>query len=574
MLVFSGNCLSQWNNLVPNYSFETTDITGWQNSGLLHIGLPYDQISYCSTCPYADSSNEKQIEHYWSYVENWTVPLKKFWCVYDPPDPIPTPDLTYAPSWNTGVSDAAFPRDYSGDLWPYTGLGEGEFLIVQLDPAIENGKYYYIEAFVNKYGDSSPYGTIELFNERPKVCGYNQYITEYNTNSDFQTILAIQYPGFSPDTYGWTRYRGFFQAEEDKNWLSIGSKKGMHWDDIKIYEVSSNLCKDEWYFDNTVFNYPLEIFQAGDFIKAGTGVDPEAGQLDGPVTVLNGSHTVFRAGNYILLEPGFSVEPNAEFETFIEPCENLLPPVNLPNQVHNCISTSLELGFPGYEGTFIQMQWSPSTYLDDPTSATPTFTPPGSNGSITYTVVYTTGAFPGVQITQVTVNYSDGSNTPPSISYSNLNFDNYNLSVDLNINDYVDVITMSFSGQSYNFYRDVDFNAPVFHLDLNHLQVSCCEDVTISFEAKSYCGGTSSTSFDWVKTGPPFGFGLFNSYVIYPGSTDPQEPHALCVETYLACSYDLQVTNRFGNIVYASYSVAIVETQHVFFMVRLIVGMI
>ncbi len=551
-----------WNNIIPNYSFESTDVEAWLTSelGSTEEGLGDMRYSGCADC-FEGLNKYEKIVQYWSYCDNWTVPNRRYvTCGAPLNDPICTPDITYQPLTIDDGSNSEFQRFFSGEFCAYTGTGEGEFVIIEPEFTIVKNNFYYIEAFVGTDDSySGQTGTIDLFTKKPHVCGYNQYITEYGGNGPSQTVLLCEYPFLGEDSLGWTRYRGYFQATEDFEWLSIGSADQFYWDDLKIIEVSSNLCRDQWYFDNTVFNYPVEVFQASDFIIAGTGVDPEAGHQDGPVTVLATSHTVFRAGNEIILEDGFEVDSinGAVFEAIIEPCQDICPPTSIANKRFYCISDSTAIGLEDFDGTFASFTWYPSTHLDNPNVANPTFIPPGSNGTITYTVHYEKDCYVdeyhSAGFFLVTVNYSDGLDTPPTVTYADLTYENDQLSTTILVNSSVDVVDICFTTTAlgercYTYYRGIDFDGLSIDFSINHLEVSCCEDVEFIVSAESYCGGLASTTFNWIKSGD---FGIIGTLpnVISPLTLDGMNDF-YCFSVNMACTYTFEVFHPWGPTVF------------------------
>jgi hypothetical protein len=472
-----------------------------------------------------------------------------------------SPDLIYEPHTVLPYESSSnvYLRYYTGNLAIRTATGRREYVLAEAVSTIEANHTYYVEAFMKSesLGSQVDFGTIDLFSQKPHVCSDNSYISEYGGNGNSQKVIDVKLAdGYSTDSLGWIRFNAFFIAEHDFNWIAIGGGKAVYWDDIRIVEVGDDLCKDDWYFDNTVFNQPFEIFQAGDSIVAGTGADPEASQLAGPVTVLSTSHTIFRAGNSIDLLPGFSVDSlgGAIFETFIEPCQNLCPPISYPNITEGCISTPTEIGVESYENTFAQMQWYPSTYLDDPSSVNPTFTPPGGNGSITYTVAY--GQFceyanySAQGIYNVTINYSDGLNTQPTISYSNLTTDNYSLSGEITVNYVVNDIEVTYdlsNGIPLTFIltRGVHFNSNTFTFGEELLLTSCCANTNIQLTALNPCGEDASISILWEKDDTPsFVLPLPNVLTEHDGND------IYSFDLTGGCRYEIQVFNRWGNVVY------------------------
>ena len=554
-----------WNNLIPNYSFESVNIDDWLESGLGSTteGLGDMRYTGCSDC-FDGLNNYEKIVQYWSYCDNWTVPERKnFLCgVLGFEDPVGTPDITYEVLTTDDGVNSEYQRHYSGQFCAYTGAGAGEFVVIQPEETLEKDKFYYIEAFVGLDDNTSGQtGSIELFTEKPEVCKYEKYITEYSVNSPFQTVLFCEYPYLGEDSLGWTRYRAYFRATENFEWLSIGSAGTFYWDDLKIIEVSENLCRDNWYFDNTVFNYPKEVFQASDKIVAGYGVDPEPTHQPGPVTVLQSSHTIFRAGNEIILEDGFEVDSinGAVFEAIIEPCTDICPPLGLGYERFYCISDSTNIGLEGYEGTFATLTWSPTTYLDDPTSANPTFIPPGGNGTILYTVHYERECYEsgyganGVFFVQV--NYSDGLDTPAEVSYSGLTYDNYLLENTIVVNDVVDEVEICWTttdGEVHcqTYFRGTDFDDGSIDFAINHLQASCCANTTFTVTARSYCETEATTSFIWEKEGE-FGFIGELPNIITPLTPDGDNDE-YCFEVNQACSYTFEVIHPWGTTLFST----------------------
>jgi hypothetical protein len=554
-----------WNNLVSNYSFEEMDLTSWLESGLGSSVLGLGDMRYtgCGDC-FDDLNNYEKIQQYWSYSSHWTVPKRRYaTCGFPGEDPVCTPDITYEPLTSDDGVNSEYQRDYSGQFCAYTGAGAGEFVVIEPESTIEKNKFYYIEAFVSGDDKVSPQmGTIDLFTEKPHVCSYNKYITEYGGNGPSQTVLLSLYPNPTADVHGWIRYRGYFQATEDFEWLSIGSAATLYWDDIKIIAVSENLCRDNWYFDNTVFNYPKEVFQASNNIVAGTGVDPEATHQPGPVYVLGNSHTIFRAGNDIILEDGFEIDEagGAIFETIIEPCQDICPPVSFSYARFDCVSNPTPIGGEEYDATLATFSWFPTTYLDDPNSGNPTFTPPpGENGTIIYTVHYEKDCyiddFNSAGIFIVVVNYSDGLDTPAEVTHTGLTYDNYSLETTIEVNDVVDEVNICYTNADgvlicFTYYRGIDFDDGEIDFAVNHLATSCCADLAFTVTAESYCGSVATTSFNWMKTGD-FGFvGVLPN--IFTPLTPDGDNDEYCFEVNKACFYTFEVIHPWGTTLFST----------------------
>jgi len=548
---FASSSLCQWNNLISNNSFEVMNYSVWvglcqtapQNGNIVDGG----RLS-TTHCPNGTNEYDAGVE-YWDQIANWRIPEQKypFWNSY-----VGTPDI-----YDNNLTDpyyVGYAR--SGDTWSSTAK---EHVVIELDQQLTDGSLYYMEFFTKK--DAVGTCLISLYNTFPKHRNAGSQTLEETGGNDPQTILEYESNNLSE----WTRKKIFFLADGNRKWLSFGGS-GM-FDDFKIYKVSGNQCRDEWYFDNTEFNYPLEVYQAGNFIKAGAGVDPEAGQFNGPVTVLPSSRTVFRAGNSILLKPGFSVLSGAEFEGVIEPCTDLCPSsLNLLKNF-NCVDSPVKIGSDIYDGTYVNVNWTPSTYLDNSNVGNPTFTPPvNGSGSITYTAHLSSSEcalFP--TSIPVTVTYVPNSSTNPTISYSNLNYDNYDISFDLSVNDVVSEVVLTYTnlnGISISIpipRGNVPFLTNNFSLALNSAlaNVSCCAGVPITISAKSYCNETVSTSFVWPKNNS-FGF-ITTTFpnVITPDGDGVNDVY--CFEAN-ACSYMIRVFNSWGGNVYTETGIAESET--------------
>jgi hypothetical protein len=536
-------CFTQnWNNLVPNYSFEINDkwspltgSNGWNDP--------------CYNVSWGPCDDYDNIVEYWSHINEWTHPL--YGCLFK--GFVPTADVKrygYIEQGATYPQTVKPPRS-NGEYYGYTN---GEYLIVPIEGCFNGSsnclsmnKTYYIEFYFDGVGDIK----VWLSDTQPTYCNVNNNAV---LGDQIINVIPNQENYANPNEfYKWKKYSGYFKPNENNyKWITFG--KSGNWDDIKIYEVDDNLCRNEWYFDNTVFNYPLEIFQAGDFIKAGTGVDPEAGQLDGPVTVLAGSHTIFTAGHSIYLEPGFEVQQGAIFETDTVPCRDLCPPLNQNLPDINCVSQPTHIGNSAFENTLIEAVWQPSSYLDNPYSVNPIFTPPAGNGSIIYSVVYHSSQCPNsLSLNAINVTYTDQPNVSPTISATNINYDNYILTATVNVNSAVNEVLLSFvnaDGQNVTitYTRGVDFTNNSFNITLNTAtdNISCCQNVTINLLATSICGQSDNTSINWQKannfgfigdlpnTFTPDGDGLNDYYCFYAN----------------ACSYKFSVTDQWGNLLY------------------------
>jgi len=508
--------MAQWSdegNLIRNNSFEVVNYVVWESLCQMVTTNEDDEtgngILNCNFCENPGALQHSYSVEYWDQIEFWTIPDQKHpgWLINSY---VGTPDLLT----NEYTDALYFGEARTGVAW--MGIVPDEALVAELEVPLVQDELYFFEFFVNEKDNEFTF--ISLYDEKPVhhngTDGIGKTIEE-NNKDIVQTIFELDLTPFIGTLNEWTRYRLYFTVQSPKTWISFG-KSGMY-DDIKLYKAAD--CRPEWYFDNSVFNYPVEIFQATDFISAGTGVDPEIGQLDGPVTVLNGSSVLFRAGGYIDLQPGFSVEPSGNFEAIIEGCQPLCVPLQYTELNHDCVSAPIQIGNDLYDNSYTDLTWSPSTYLDDPTSENPTFTPPpGQSGTITYTVSYNNSCplglspIPNPLQYTVTINYIDPSLLliPPTISYSNLIFDDQSISFDLLVNNavsQVEILAYDSDGQ-LSYIKDYDRGVDFFSNNMsftfgNDYEIfwSNCQDYHFVINAKNLCGEqTATVEFDWLKT--------------------------------------------------------------------------
>jgi|GEM_PF-4357485 len=542
LIIFSTENIiaQQWRNFVPNYSLE--NISPDFNS----IYGPVN--NYCSpNCnyPFDGGPSYQYIKDYWSYVSEWTYPLQKIGCSGCPR--VPTADLL------TMVNNSAAGPSKSGSNWGH--LYEEYLVVPTIDYSlggIQKDKYYFIEVF--QRGSASDGLYVVGYDQQPKACKYNpnKQMHEINVNKNHaQVFLTFD----ASNSSGWTRYKGYFKAVSNKNWLSFGSTG--FWDDLRIYEVQENGCRDNWYFDNTEFNYSTEFFQAGQNIYVGTGVDPENGgnHIAGKVYIRSNSYVVLQAGqsvviNDLVMDPGSS-------KLLIEntPCGSNLCPneLSFPSQQLLCNINSKQIGASNASGWGTQVTWSPSTYLDNANSPNPTFTAPSTGaGTIEYTVSITYTCDAGFEYTSsqnVTVQYTHSSDPTATISASNINSSTYNYSADFNVSPGVteiNILTIGspFSDPPYNetFYVGQDFSNGILNWTLGG-NWSSCQNQDIQITTKNICSGASqSLTLNWTKTGSLSVGDIPNVLTLNNDGMNDE----FCFSVDHADQYELIVTDRDG----------------------------
>lgn len=521
-----------WKNLIPNYSFEVVSPNYPMNpgGGVGPTGLP-DYYCY-------DDGGYEWIQLYWEEVYEWTHPLRR---------------NVFCGIGQVPVGTANVLRDFNGSTNARSGLNEGdgtssEFLVVPLwYGGIKQGKTYFVEVF-RKSSAVSP-SHLYLSQGQPRQCGYNDLKSP--SNGLMLKILDIE-----SSASGWHRTKGYFTLPFDLDWATFGHEDiGGRWDDLRIYEVQENGCRDNWYFDNTVFNYPFEFFQASDKIYVGNGVDPENGvnHIPGDVIVHSGTEVVLQAGNQVIIESMIMEPGSSRLVIENKPCNDNLCPEELTFEDEIlCDIPSLQIGTsPNPWGTSVT--WSPSTHLDNPNVANPTFTSPGGTGTVQYNVQVTYTCDAGFEFTSsypVTVQYTDNDDPDATISVINTDWDVYNYSADFSLGDGVTELTITLyfaPGYQETFYVGTDFTGNTFNWELpDAWRWSSCHDDIIFVTARNGCSELEeSITLNWLKTQIPFQAPPQLPNVITPDGDGVNDELWITVPS--ADNYSLLVQNRWGN---------------------------
>lgn len=559
LLVFlSIEGFSQWENQIPNYSFEKV------NNNFPSPSESGDNNPDCGLFSGTSGQSWDYIQEYWENVIEWTHPLVRTPCIACPK--VATADL------RASIYNPPPLSSRSGLNWGFTK--PGEYLVVPtfnfFDGGLDSSKKYYIEVF-HKGTANKDLDVVGYVNQ-PKICGYqSKLLQNINANVGHSEVL------FSFDASNsseWWRYRGYFSPNGFKKWLSFGNSG--EWDDLRIYEVENNKCRDDWYFDNTVFNYPFEIFQASKNIYVGNGVDPENGvnHIPGDVVQYANTEVILRAGNQVIIDQGTFANNAGPQSLIIEnsPCgDNLCPDeLEFENEVL-CNQSSVVIGTEGNDwGTSVQ--WSPSTYLSDPNVANPTFTSPGGVGSITYEVEITyecdaSEVFPNPdqplsfsnsysEIHEVVVQYTNSSDPSASITANVLQDDVYNFETDLTFSEGVteieiEVVSSSGPGFSQTYYLGEDFSCCNYNWELpNAWRWSSCDDDIIIITARNKCSGEESViELPWDKSQIPF-TGPSSYANVVTANNDGVNDQLCFNDIESADNYTIYILNRWGNTIY------------------------
>lgn len=393
---------------------------------------------------------------------------------------------------------------------------------------VPNTKYIIRYRYFNYSGSSNYTSGIRIFFTEK---GYHWYS---NINNDkYEAINANV--SWTNDPSGWqTKYTSFIvpsgnSYNEMKNIIfRLHNDDGAEYtkfliDDIELYEEET--CADMRAIENTVYWNESFIYQAENILKAGYDVNNPLTD-NGDVIVKYNSNIVYRAGQQVSLEPGFSTEQGAYFLAVIEPCEEnpCPPPPSAPSLQQVCFGTPTNIGVSNAETGQIY-SWSPATYLDNPNSPNPLFTPPAGEGSITYNVtvnsacnIFVTGIpfsvfTPDVQF-QVTVYYNDNPNPNPTISLQNIQTSDYSFGFDATYGSQTQEICINFYESPSNTLAASyclealaeDFECCSLTINYEDLpdevliQLKACKDYTVEVTAKNFCYSNVATqSFFWDR---------------------------------------------------------------------------
>ncbi|MFN3918291.1 MAG: 3-coathanger stack domain-containing protein [Flavobacteriales bacterium] len=373
-VLFVGSALGQTHqNLVYNPGFEMDgngNLVDINNCSVIIITANGTSMNgYCPTVGNSGATYTDML-NYWAEIYAWSNPDRKSQC-----------------NWNNyrgnGSADVLCDGMNRSGRRAESGTGT-EYAVSPLRQSLSTNKKYYIEFYYRGELNGDKAG-LRFFESKPKQCWG---VGSQNLDDDGPPHVEMT----SPNT--WKKYQGFYQPDKNYSWLAIGrfdkpkNTSRLYFDDIRIFEVDNNLCVGNWLFQNTdLYSW---IFQAGNKIEAGSNIASYSSTHYGDVVVKNNNSVIFRAGNQVVLEPGFYTELGAYFEAVIEPCQNnpCPSPPSFASSYQSCSDNPITIGTPNHE-TGLFYSWSPITYLDNPNAANPVFTSPPGVGSITYTVTVT-----------------------------------------------------------------------------------------------------------------------------------------------------------------------------------------
>ncbi len=531
LIIICNNVLSQ-TNIVVNGGFEDA----------INPDCSFGDNGFCP-----QMGSYQDIKDYWNNFPGWTYPLKKqpgLFC----PKPGTSDDI---------CSSTGYPSR-TGNRLGYAS--SGEFFIGELSEEIQKNIFYYTEFYVrvpkNEYLDLG----IRFFKEHPKQCGGNMLESSHQSSGESDVFAAP----YNLIVGQYTKVSKYVIHNEKYKYFALGqhnpfSKITPIYDDVRILKLNENACPPYWKFQHTEFNSNM-LFQASDYITIGENHDNT--QPVGPVYFRAGSKTILKATNTINITPGIVYEPGSFVHMAIEPCGDSPCPAPIVNNSAITICNSSPVLFTQPSETGVFYSWSPTDYLDNPNSASPTFTPPNNFiGTIIYTVTATNIC--GQQQTAQVKVFADA-NPEPNPWFSIVNpstppyYDAYNFTVEVGMSSHTEWIKFELLKKGTNivlngkiYYRDVDFTCCNFNWSTTSFLPSIynCNDYDIRITTKNYCyNNTYSQVYAWNKTTYPF------NLIMFPNVFSPPNPpnEALYITATGVTSYSIKVYSGNWNQLYFS----------------------
>ena len=503
----------------------------------------FENVTSNYICDINVSSNSQQQRYeYYDPVPYWTCPERAF------PGPF---------CQRTATSDVLC-NNYFPGVTAYTGDKYGrclkhEYLVGSLNTTLNNGSIYVVEFHARSIGDVNGAG-IRFLDERPEQCGADP-LNGY-------TVADARILDLAGGTQGWRHFSDYYQPNGTKDRFALGtfgssSESQIEWDNIRVTPV----CVQERLIENVAYYNEQFIYTAADKVIAGTSIDPA--QFDGDVIIRSNSKVIFKAGNQVVLDAGFSSEAGAYFETVIEACTNEYPCIFSepdPQSHQVCGNQTLNIGFPNETG--LSYSWSPATNLDDPNISNPNFTPPAGDGSITYTVTidalcggfieqgFPAGIVASVQV-PVTIYYSSNPNPTPTVVVNTQNQSQYYFEFDATVANEAELINVRVENLSGGVIYSEDFYTNQvgccnFVWNTSYLSavqwenLSTCEDYNVVVSTSNYCfSNVASETMLWDRdNGGALAINLFPNVISVDGAG------------YDCLAFDVQGADNYEILVY------------------------
>lgn len=192
----------------------------------------------------------------------------------------------------------------------------GEYITAQLNSKMKKNFNYQVDFYIRS-GNNNPEAIGAYFSvERVKQCQFK--ILEVSPQIKSGPTISDQ----------WVLASGVLYTSDEYEWIAFGnfSNDGIAFyvDDIAVYELGPGpgpCCPEYTLYQNT-YNLPAQT-HVQDHIEAGNDLGLPS---KGNVIVQSGQNVNFKAGNKIVLKPGFRAEKGSVFRATIEECNVLTNP--------------------------------------------------------------------------------------------------------------------------------------------------------------------------------------------------------------------------------------------------------
>lgn len=293
--------------MIQNGSFENCSSTPETFDCNQHGGAPN-----CSNVPYWNS------QFYW--VANWKSLCTVDW-FYDASSYLDVPTTLSEPGTNDYCDGSLSISIDAQDGTRYAGLFNHEAIYYDFGSNLDKG-YYRITFWVNSCREQY----------RVRVCGSGGEIEKTDEDCDLKVAnndkLHNLHQQLLVGRQGWEKITVDFNTfGKSIRYLSItgdihgnncsGSANDYFFVD-NVYMEDLGCCPEYQLYQNT--GIASSVTERRNYIRAGSDVG--AGGSTGPVNIANNANVVFRAGNYITLEPVFNTNLAESFVAEIKPCEN------------------------------------------------------------------------------------------------------------------------------------------------------------------------------------------------------------------------------------------------------------
>ena len=470
------------------------------------VGTPTDPNACIEIIPQGDIKHSDS-KAMWKEVPDWDMPdrygLRNF---------IPTPDRLCD---NSGQ----FPA-YGRTVCNDNVDGYREYITGFLDHTLNSGKSYYFEFYVKILS-----GSIISHNQFGLKLSKSKPIQRKRASSKYELILdgqGIYIPGSVKINDTWQKITGKFTANDEFSWVTIGGfgessntivgDPNWVWTNIQLYDIGypEEPCPPIKYVQDT--KHYGDYLEAENKLRSGFAVGAPFPATTGNVNINDWAHVVYKAGEEVNLEPGFSTGDGSNFLAYIAPCEES-PCPEIPDvdnkEFEFCDDDSHEILCDFSPGFMQSVKWQPNDFLSADNVTNPTFTPTTNSGVKIYQVTITDAC--GVSKTQQVVVSWTTTGTPPVLSLTNVINEEYEHSFDiitqaesewleLEIIRKSDGVVVHQSGRVYA--DDVYLAGVPFRLETPINATSICHDYEVKVRTKHRCNpDVIEETLDWDRSG-------------------------------------------------------------------------